>query len=273
MLNVPLADEFRLALNAEVRRIQADDGMARLERQRRATRLRTWVDHRDGMWCLAGRFDPETGVHLHGRLEAALSELFADQVPDGCPSDPCEKQDHLRAKALVALLDGQVRGVGRPEITVVVDITQTELTGTPVVDWGIPVEVPLAVLQDLAGTADVHPVLVAGGIVWHAPGTLNLGRSSRIANQAQRRALRGLYATCAIPGCAVKYDRCKLHHIVPWDPNGPTDLHNLLPLCERHHHCVHDKGWVITVGQRRKLTVKTPDGQVMSTGPPGRRAA
>ena len=152
------------------------------------------------MWCLTGRFDPETGVRLHGRLEAALSELFADHVPDGCPSDPCEKQDHLRAQALVALLDGQVRGVGRPEITVVVDVTQTELTGTPVVDWGIPVEVPLAVLQDLAGTADVHPVLVAGGIVWHAPGVLNLGRTSRIANRAQRRALTRAVRDVCHPG-------------------------------------------------------------------------
>ena len=52
-------DDFRMAVAAEVRRIQADDGMARLERQRRATRLRTWVDHRDGMWCLpAGSIPP-----------------------------------------------------------------------------------------------------------------------------------------------------------------------------------------------------------------------
>jgi hypothetical protein len=46
-------DEFRQRLAAEVRRVLADHGTARLERQRRAARLRTWVDHRDGMWCLA----------------------------------------------------------------------------------------------------------------------------------------------------------------------------------------------------------------------------
>jgi hypothetical protein len=53
-------EQLRVALAGELRRIQADHSMGRLERQRRAMRLRTWVDHRDGMWCLTGRFDPAT---------------------------------------------------------------------------------------------------------------------------------------------------------------------------------------------------------------------
>jgi hypothetical protein len=265
------ADEFRTAVAAEVRRIQADDGMGRLERQRRATRLRTWVDHRDGMWCVSGRFDPATGVRLHGRLQAALGELFAEHTADGCPSDPGEKQDFLRAQALVALLDDRAGGKrARSEVVVVVDATSPD---GPVVDWGIPVEIPWPVLQDLAGNADAYGVVVRNGVVLHAPDVLDLGRTCRMANRAQRRALRGLYATCAIPGCAVKYDNCKLHHLQWWENGGPTDLRNLLPLCERHHHCVHDQGWILTLGQQRELTVATPDSQVMTTGPPRRRAA
>jgi hypothetical protein len=264
-------EEFRSALAGEVRRIQADDGMTRLERQRRASRVRTWVDHRDGMWCLSGRFDPETGLRLHGRLVAALEAHFADQVPPGCPSDPFDKQDHLRARALVKLLeaDDTIR-VGRPEIVVVVDTTGPD---EPAVDWAIPVEIPWTVLADLAGTADIHTVVIRNGVVLHAPGRLDLGRASRGASRAQRRALRGLYATCAIPGCAVKYDNCKLHHVIWWEHGGSTDLQNLLPLCEKHHHAVHDKGWVLSLGRRRELTVSTPDGQVMTTGPPRRQAA
>jgi hypothetical protein len=264
-------EEFRVALAGEVRRIQADDGMTRLERQRRASRLRTWVDHRDGMWCMSGRFDPETGLRLHGRLQAAVAELFTDRVPEGCPSDPFEKQDFLRAGALVKLLeaDGTTRA-GRPEIVVVVD---TATPDAPAVDWGIPVEIPWAVLADLAAEADVGTVVVRNGVVLHAPGRLDLGRASRVASRAQRRALRGLYATCAIPGCAVKYDNCKLHHVIWWEHGGATDLRNLLPLCERHHHCVHDRGWILSLGPHRQLTVQTPDGQVMTTGPPRRQAA
>jgi hypothetical protein len=141
------------------------------------------------------------------------------------------------------------------------------------VDWGIPVEIPWAVLADLAAEADVGTVVVRNGVVLHAPGRLDLGRASRVASRAQRRALRGLYATCAIPGCAVKYDNCKLHHVIWWEHGGATDLHNLLPLCERHHHCVHDRGWILSLGPHRQLRVQTPDGQVMTTGPPRRQAA
>jgi hypothetical protein len=261
-------EEFRRSMAREVRRIQADDGMARLERQCRAVRLRTWVDHRDGMWCLAGRFDPATGVRLYGRLHAAVAELFADQVPDTCPSDPSDKQDHLRAHALVALLDGRVHGAGRPDVVVVVDTTAPD---GPVVDWGIPVEVPWPVLAELAGgEADVHTVVVRNGVVLHAPGQLNLGRTCRVANRAQRRALRGLYATCAIPDCMVRFDYCKLHHITSWENDGRTDLINLLPVCDRHHHRIHDDGWTLTLGSNRELTVRTPDRQIMTTGPPRR---
>ncbi|HSL74098.1 MAG TPA: HNH endonuclease, partial [Ilumatobacteraceae bacterium] len=44
-------EEFRRRLDLEAKRLQADDGMERLARQRRNTRLSTWVDD-DGMWNL-----------------------------------------------------------------------------------------------------------------------------------------------------------------------------------------------------------------------------
>jgi len=229
------------------------------------------------MWCLSARFDPETGVRLHARLQAAVSELATEQggrnIPAAGPTDPSERQDFVRAHALAALIDGRGRGGGRPEVTVVVDVSESRRTGTPGVDWGLAVEVPVAVLRELAEEADVHGVVVAHGVVWHAPGVLDLGRTCRVASRAQRRALRGLYAMCAVPGCGVRYDSCKLHHVLWWEHGGGTDLENLLPLCERHHHCVHDAGWTVTLGPRRELTVRMPDGDVMTTGPPRREAA
>lgn len=78
------------------------------------------------MWHLAGRFDPLNGVALAGRLDNAIATLFTDTIPEGCPSDPGEKQDHLRALALIALTEGTTRGTGRPEITVVIDTTDAD---------------------------------------------------------------------------------------------------------------------------------------------------
>ena len=265
--------DFARLLRREAARLRVDDGVARLERQRRDCRLRTWVDAATGMWHLAGRFDPENGVRLSGRLDATIAGLFAETVPEGCPSDAREKQDHLRALALAVLTDGRDAGCRRAEITVVVDTTDPDpVTGAPTIDWGLPVELPMSVLHDLAGrtATEVHAVVVRNGVILHAPGPLELGRSTRLANRAQRRALCALYRTCAVPGCEVRYSYCKLHHIIWWEHGGLTNLDNLLPVCERHHHAIHDLGWAVGLGPRRELTVDLPDGTRLSTGPPRR---
>jgi len=141
------------------------------------------------------------------------------------------------------------------------------------VEWSIPVEIPARVLAELAEDADVHAVVVRNGVVLYAPGELNLGRNTRLASRAQRRALRGLYRGCAIPGCTVGYDRCKLHHIIWWRDGGLTNLDNLLPICSKHHTKIHNDGWIIELGPNRELTLRLPDGTVHNTGPPGRRTA
>jgi hypothetical protein len=265
--------EFARRVRDEARRLQAADGMDTLERQRRATSLRTWVDP-EGMWNLKARFDPLTGVRLDARIRESLEALFATSTPETCPTDPGAKQDHLRALALADLIltGGSTSKPGRPEYVVAIDADTSDAAG-PRTEFSIPVDIPWRVLAELADDADVHTVVVRNGVVLHAPGNLNLGRTTRLANRAQRRALRGLYATCAIPGCGIHYDRCKLHHVIWWRHGGRTDLDNLLPVCSRHHHKIHDAGWNITLGPNRELTIRYPDGTVQSTGPPGRRAA
>jgi hypothetical protein len=291
-------DEFATRVRREVQRIQladgGDDADARLVRQRRAARLRTWVERDSGMWCLTGRFDPLTGFALHNQLQHAVNNLFRERQPADAPTDPGERQDHLRALAFVELMSPPaVDALGLPVDdrssehhkpppvarsgtasvagVVVIDTAHLQPDNTPTVDWGIPIEVPLSVLAQLAGhQVDYHVVLVCDGVVLHAPGVLNLGRSTRIANRAQRRALHGLYRTCATPGCGVDYRWCKLHHIIWWRHGGLTDLDNLVPLCQRHHQAVHRQGWQISLGPRRELTINLPDGTTLTTGPPTR---
>ncbi len=265
-------EEFQRRVRLEVRQMQRDDGESRLERQKRATRVSTWTDD-EGMWNLRGRFDPETALHLSARLSGAVETLFVEQVPDCCPTDPIEKQKFLTAHALARLVHSDVSApAGAPQVLVVIDADAPEQPG-PSAQWSIPVELPPRVLAELADDATVTSVVVRNGVVLHAPGALNLGRSSRLANRAQRRALRGLYSTCAIPGCAVHYDRCKLHHIVWWRNGGETNLDNLLPVCTKHHTKIHHDGWVVHLGTDRVLMLTLPDGTRRSTGPPSIRAA
>jgi hypothetical protein len=265
-------EQFAKRVAAEVRRLQTDDGMDTLTRQRASARLSTWVDL-EGMWNLRGRFDPVTGVRLDAKLRSAIEAMFAEQIPAECPTDPSEKQKFLAAQAFAAVFDGTVGTArsGRPEYVVVIDADADRVQG-PVADWPIPVEIPARVLAELAGHGDIHAVVVRNGVVLHAPGELNLGRTTRLANRAQRRALRGLYRGCAVPGCSVGYDRCKLHHIIWWRHGGRTDLDNLIPLCSRHHARIHHDGWIIELGPNRELTLRLPDGTIRTTGPPHRRA-
>ncbi len=328
-------DDLARTLNRTARALENDNGVSRFTQQRRDTALHTWTDKRTGMFRLSGRFDPLSGVVLHGHIQAMVAALFAERVPSTCPTDPGAKQDHLRALALLALIvqqqapgltvvsknaepspdspdsrdssfgesehsdagdaqnndvetDGDLdewstffRGgpsrLGRPEIVVVVDARQQTLDancGSPAVDWGLPVELPPRALEDLFKRADAHPVIVHNGVVLHAPGEMNLGRTTRLASRAQRRALRALYPTCAVPGCCVAFEFTKPHHVRDWEHGGPTDLANLLPLCSKHHHCAHEGGWKLTLQPNRHLTITLPDGTILTTGPPPRiRAA
>jgi len=174
------------------------------------------------MWNLFIKFDPLTGVKIASRIDAMVQALFGDKVPDRRPTDALEKQRYLAARA----------------------VTQIMLDNA-IAEFSIPVEIPASVLATPAGTADIHAVVVRNGTVLCAPGQLNLGRNTRLANRVQRRALRGLYRSCSIPGCTVGYDRCKLHHII-WRTNGgTTDLDKLLPVCNMHHTRIHSVSWII----------------------------
>ena len=265
--------EFDAYVKRKAKQLDRRDGEERLAQQRRATRLRTWTDD-DGMWNLKGRFDPDLGKDLARRIAAAGLAKFAEEIPPTAPADPFERKQHLDALALADVVLGGApsRSSAGPPL-VVVDASQTDGARGPVIDWGIPVELPLSVLRDVFDVHDPDVVIVANGVVLHAPGRTDLGRTSRLANRAQRRALQGLYSTCAVPGCAVHYDRCKLHHVVWWRHGGRTDLDNLLPVCQHHHTRIHEDGWRIALGANRELTIELPDGQALRTGPPRRSAA
>lgn len=279
--------EFGKRLDLERRAVERGDGLDKLARQRRKVEFRDWIDG-DGMYCYGGRLDPHAAIAFKANLEAQIRRQFAAGTPDTAPDDPLLRQRHLAGLALAHLVgrptgstDGDEHDSGartspiEPDVIIVVDASQSDGAGGPDIDWGIPVEVPLRVLADLIadGHATVHAVVVRNGIVLHAPGNLNLGRTARLANRAQRRALNALYSTCAIPGCGVHFRYTKVHHIEYWEAGGRTDLANLLPVCPHHHTLVHQQRWHITLGPNRELTIRYPDGGIQTTGPPSRRNA
>ena len=118
------------------------------------------------------------------------------------------------------------------------DLTQLDADG-PHLDWGIPLHIPHAVLRDLLPDAEITPVIIRDGVIEWAPGELDQGRKSRLANTAQRRALRARYPKCVAHGCGVHFINCKIHHLIWWRNGGRTDLVNLAPVCTKHHGAIH----------------------------------
>ena len=166
-------EEFARKVRDEQRRVEDDGGDDRLARQQRAVRFHHRVDPATGMIELWGRLDPLRGMKFLNQLKERVARLFADKAPDDCPSDPLEKNAYLQALALLDLCEGHGQRNGRPEVIVVVDTRDArDANGDagPHVDWGIPVELPIRVLTDLVGDADMHTIVVRDGAIIHAPG-------------------------------------------------------------------------------------------------------
>jgi hypothetical protein len=73
-----------------------------------------------------------------------------------------------------------------------------------------------------------------------------VGRTERVVPPRLRRALEARDRHCAFPGCRAHVRRCNAHHVHEWEHGGCTDLDNLVLLCVRHHHAVHEGGWRVT---------------------------
>ena len=75
--------------------------------------------------------------------------------------------------------------------------------------------------------------------------TMYEGRARRFPTKAQRREVMRRDRHCRFPGCT-NVTFANVHHLVPWEPDGPTDLSNLVLACLHHHHLVHSDGWTMT---------------------------
>ena len=92
--------------------------------------------------------------------------------------------------------------------------------------------------------------------------TLSIGRRSRSIPAAIRRALRLRDRGCRFPGCT--YDRfLHGHHIQHWLHGGETSVDNLMQLCTRHHHLVHEGGWSIERNEAGEWKFVDPAGKAV----------
>jgi hypothetical protein len=94
---------------------------------------------------------------------------------------------------------------------------------------------------------------------------LGQGNTTRVVNARLRALLELRDQHCRFPGCTTRPRYCHAHHIWHWADGGPTDPDNLLLICERHHHAIHDGGWTVAFYGDGAVLWTSPTGQVVRT--------
>jgi hypothetical protein len=263
--------EFGQLVKETAKSVVDDDGMSTLRRQQRETFLSMRTDD-DGCLLIRGKFDPLSAAVISAKVGRLVESMFHSgdrEVPiDVAPW--VEPNDHRRAHALLALLSGSQASdhidasyvIGGPpvraEVIVHIDLRTLRegLHSDSVNRTSSGAEIPAETIRRLACEADIIPVVLDGRSV-----PIDVGRAKRLATIHQRRALEARYSTCAASGCEVSFDRCHIHHIHYWENGGGTDLSNMVPLCSRHHHAVHDGGIdVDALVHARSTYHTTPEG-------------
>jgi hypothetical protein len=250
-------EQFARHCRTVIARLERDQGLERNQQQRRDTYLSLSVQ-RDGMHRVNGLLQPELGSAILTALDRHVATLAADN-PDG--SD----RGQLTAQALGNLVVGGHQATRPLEAEILVVCDHTTLThglhDHSVCETDSGAILPPDTIRRLCCNGRIVPILLIDGVA------VNVGRDQRLATRAQRRALRAMYRTCGFPGCETGFQRCQMHHLVPWEVGGVTDLANLLPLCSRHHHLVHELGWRLDLAPDRQLTIRQPDGNIYATEP------
>jgi hypothetical protein len=287
------------ALAQRIVAAQSTSDAAELDRQRRNSSVKRWVDKITGMHHTHLELDPIrdaqlwsiVNAHLSSNVQnngnaktpwmqmqvdafvsAATGQAVTPTGPVGSPDDADASANDVssngdpdspsRSRAVVDDLAHERRV---PEIMVLTDY-RTLVDGLhelSICETDDGVALPVSTVRRLCCDAEIIPMVLGTDGV-----PLDAGRSVRTANRQQRRALRAMYRTCAHPDCTVAFSACKAHHIRWWWRHlGPTDLDNLIPLCERHHHLVHEGGWTLSMTPDRVATWTRPDGIVAHHGP------
>jgi hypothetical protein len=248
-------------------RLNSRSDVDELEQQRCQSKMSRWVDKTTGMHKTLIECDPVTDRIIWAGIQRERKILRRQQQQHGSKGTKAGF-DRLQVDALTNAITNtnSDRGGGGGRYGLVVHIDVDTLTGgrhdTTVCRTDSGIDIPIDVARRMACDADIIPIVLNGdGVV------LDQGRAKRLATLEQRIALQAMQTTCSHPDCTISIDDCRIHHLTPWKLGGRTDLADLAPLCEPHHHLVHEGGWTLTITPNRTATWTRPDGITHWTGP------
>ena len=241
-------DEFIKTVRRHQQDCSKDDGQAILDQQRERRSARIFESPETGMFVLSGQFDQITGTRIATALTAKERELWHREDPNARRT-PQQRMADALAELVCEPGDGKTQGTNLLVIADY-DVIKQELINARLAD-GSPI--PIGELRLLARDADILPSIFDAKTqnMW-------LGRQRRTASEAQRVALMARDEGCVC--CKANPLWCKAHHIIWWSKDGPTDLDNLLLVCDDCHKKIHLHGWTVHQHPKtRKYYLKPPN--------------
>ncbi|WP_211323088.1 HNH endonuclease signature motif containing protein, partial [Amycolatopsis palatopharyngis] len=199
---------------------------------------------RDGQYVYSGELDPESAAELEGLLHPLAKPHPADTDSTPDRRTPAQREGDALAEiiGLAARTDDlPTTGGERAVVTVTVSLAELEQrAGAALLDASSYISADQ--LRRWCCEAKVLPaVLGTHGEI------LDLGRATRLATPAQRRALAIRDRGCTRPGCTRGPKWCHVHHVLSWIDHGPSDLDNMILVCARHHRELHHTGWTVRI--------------------------
>ncbi|WP_166793230.1 HNH endonuclease signature motif containing protein [Cryobacterium lactosi] len=214
-----------------------------------------------GLHPLRGGVTPELKGIIHTLFDSFQSARTAPAFPSA------EEQQRIEAGELVPgeILDERTGGEKRADIlrgilvqvaqdprtptmggmppTVMVHVSATDLLAGIGVGWidGIDGPISMTTINQMIDNGGFRPIFFGG-----TGAVLALGNKARCFTPMQRKAITARDGGCIIPGCTCPPQWTEVHHVIPWQHGGPTNVTNGVLLCWRHHHGItNTDGWKI----------------------------
>jgi hypothetical protein len=222
------------------------DGTQPREEELRAKSGITVITGRDGLVTWIVKMHPEAAGFLTAAVDARTAPRRVPSFMDAGDDDSAVDDRPLPQRRLAALAaiarESLAHDTGRlagTAVTMCVTMTLESLIsgiGAAHID-GIDTPISAGTARRLAADAAIIPVVLGTDSE-----PLDVGQSSRLFTEAQRRALAIRDGGC-IWNCGAPPGWCEVAHVQPWSLDGPTDLANGALMCAFHHRRFDNDGW------------------------------
>ncbi len=241
-------DEFKnTVLQSETQRLAAE-GLNPTEQQHKRRKAKIFAGD-DDMVVLHAELDRLAGEKVKTAIDALTTRMFKQDHHNGNK----RSFEQRNADALVHLITHTTNNKHHTTNTTPTDETPADATVEP-----IPQQTTIILTTDYdtltgqlksAGLIDGTPISIdeirrlaceaniLPAIFNNQKQPLYLGRSRRTHTKAQLLALHKRDKRCT--SCGIRASSCEVHHIMPWEHGGTTNIDNLTLLCPKCHHHTH----------------------------------